>query len=64
MNLIVLFIGLVVGFIIIGLIAVALQKNENQQSDDGNEDEYSSHIVISQEVPSVFDSFGEKNRRK
>ena len=63
MNLIVLFIGLVVGFIIIGLIAVALQKTDNQQSDDDNADKYSSHIVISQEVPSAFDSFKGKDRR-
>ena len=64
MNLIVLFVGLVAAFIVIGLVAVALQKNESQQIDDSSEDEYSSHIVISQEVPSVFDSLGEKNRRK
>ena len=64
MDLIMIFLALVVGFMIIGIIAVACQKKDDSLDDDNNDEEYSSRIVISQKVPSVFDTLSGKNRRK
>lgn len=63
MDLIMILLALVVGFMIIGIITVACQKKDDPL-DDNNDEEYSSRIVITQEVPSVFDTLSGKNRRK
>ena len=65
MSLIAVYPALLVGFFIIGIIAAACQhtdKQNNDASEDNRDDDaYSSHIVISQEVPSVFDAFHSKH---
>lgn len=55
MNLLTLFIALVVGFLIIGFIAAVIDHHRDSECDEN--DEYESNIVISQQVPSVFDTF-------
>ena len=55
MNIITLFIALVGGFMIIGFIA-AIFQNKDTDGESQSED-YSSRVVISQEVPSVFNTF-------
>ena len=55
MNIITLFIALVIGFMIIGLVAAMLQNKD--AGDESQSEENSSRIVITQEVPSVFDTF-------
>lgn len=56
MSIVSIFILLVIGFMIIGFIAVAFQKNDDYY-DETDEEEYSSQVVVSQQVPSVFDTF-------
>ena len=50
---------------LIGIIAVVCEHADKQKNDasedNGDDDAYSSHIVISQEVPSVFDAFHSKH---
>ena len=58
MELISIFIILVIGFLIIGFIAAVTYNRQNH----GQDDDEQTHIVISQEVPSVFDAF--KRKRK
>ena len=59
MELISVFIFLVIGFLVIGAIA-AIAYNRNDHSDEEDEQ---AHIVISQEVPSAFDTLKGKKRR-
>lgn len=59
MELISIFIILVVGFLVIGFIAaVACNHQDHEQEDDEQ-----PHVVISQEVPSVFDTFKGNDKR-
>lgn len=60
MNIITLFIALVGGFMVIGLVAAMHQKKD--AIDESHSEEHSSHIVITQEVPSVFDTFKGKGK--
>lgn len=60
MNIITLFIALVGGFMIIGFIAAIFQNKE--PDDESRNEDYSSQVVISQEVPSVFDAFNGKEK--
>ena len=65
MSLIAVYPALLVGFFIIGIIAAACQHTDKQNNDasedNGDDDEYSSPIVISQEIPSVFETFHSKH---
>ncbi len=65
MSLIAVYPALLAGFFIIGIIAVVCEHADKQKNDasedNGDDDAYSSHIVISQEVPSVFDAFHSKH---
>lgn len=70
MNLITLFLFLVISFFVIGLIAaISIQHkrneacNEREEADDEGLDDRVA-IVVSQEVPSVFDTLSGKNSRK
>lgn len=59
MDLISIFIILVVGFLVIGfIVAVAYNHQDHEPEDDEQ-----PHIVISQEVPSVFDAFKENEKK-
>lgn len=55
MNIITLFITLVGGFMFIGIIAVIFHNKDIHDESQG--EDCSSRVVISQEVPSVFDAF-------
>ncbi len=57
MGLIGVFITLFVGFMIIGIVC-ALAENSKNRREDAPED--SPRVVISQQVPSVFDTFKRK----
>lgn len=59
MNLIILFIALVAGFMVIGLIVVLADKSKRKNEEA--EDEY-PRVVVSQEVSSVFDTFKGKKK--
>lgn len=59
MELISVFIFLVIGFLVIGIIA-AIAYNRNDHNDAEDEQ---ARIVISQEVPSAFDALKGKKRR-
>ena len=65
MSLIAVYPALLAGFFIIGIIAVACQHTDKQKNDvsedNGDDDEYNSPIVISQEVSSVFETFHSKH---
>lgn len=58
MNIIALFIALVGGFMIVGIIAAIFQSKDTD--DESQSEDCSSRVVISQEVPSVFDTFKRK----
>ena len=59
MKLISVFILLVIGFLVIGIIAaIACNRNDHNDEEDGQ-----AHIVISQEVPSAFDALNGKKKR-
>ena len=59
MNIITLFIALVGGFMILGFIAAIFQNKD--VDDESQSEDYSSRVVISQEVPSAFDTFKGKD---
>jgi len=65
MSLIAVYPALLAGFFIIGIIAVVCEHADKQKNDasedNGDDDAYSSHTVISQEVPSVFETFHSKH---
>ena len=58
MELVGIFVALVVAFMIIGFVAALFQKDK-----DKGEDEDDTSVIISQEVPSVFDALN-GNRKK
>lgn len=64
MSLIAVYPALLAGFFIIGIIAVACRhadrQNKDAPEDNGDDEKYSSHIAISQEVPSVFECLQSK----
>ena len=65
MSLIAVYPALLAGFFIIGIIAVVCEHADKQKNDasedNGDDDEYNSPIVISQEVPSVFETLHSKH---
>lgn len=64
MNLIIMFLILLGGFFIIGLVAAVCEQHKSHDvPTDDEEDDYPDaqpRIVVSQEVPSVFDTFSSK----
>ena len=65
MSLIAVYAALLADFFIIGIIAVVCEHADKQTNDasedNGDDDAYSSRIVISQEVSSVFETFHSKH---
>ena len=59
MSLIILFIALVACFMVVGLIVVLADKPKRESEEA--EDEYPP-AAVSQEVPSVFDTFNGKKK--
>ena len=66
MNLIVLFLVLLGGLFVVGLIAAIFEQHKmHEVAADDEDDDYledQTTIVVSQEVPSVFDTFSSKKR--
>ena len=60
MELIGMFLSLLACFLIIGIAAAVHKERERHEEPDEDDWEESPHIVISQQVPSVFDTFNGK----
>ncbi len=56
MELVTIFIAMLVGFLLIGIVFAVAQHGEADDEEDA-EDEDEVRVTISQEVPSVFDIF-------